>query len=119
MKKIALILTIFVITAIVLFPVNEARAQKNVQDSANTYLNDINNKIMALQNQLGEGRIILKDKRIFKNTKVHKIHSYWIEYIKDGSLHDFMIEKIERIEIGNDNQKEVIVFDEKNKPVIY
>ena len=118
MEKISLITTIFAITVIVSYPVYEANAQKDVQDSAKTYLEDINNKIHVLQNQLGEGRIILKDKSIYKKTKIHKIHPYWVEYIKDGSLHDFMIEKIERIEIGNDAQK-VIVFNDKNEPIIY
>ena len=92
-------------------------AQKVIEESTKSHLDDINDEIKRLQNQLGEGRIILKDNRIYKRTKIHKIHPYWIEYVKNGSLHDLMIEKIKRIEIGREIQK-VIVFDKKNKPVI-
>ncbi len=62
-------------------------------------------------------RIVLKDGTIRKNCKITAIKEYWIEYIKDGSLHDLLIESIERIEI-QDGKMNAVFFDEKKKPII-
>ncbi len=70
-----------------------------------------------LLSRLENTRIIFKDGNIRKNCKVKEINDYWIVYEKDGSLHDLMIEKIKRIEIGNGTMPAVF-FDEKNKPEI-
>jgi len=78
----------------------------------------INHEIAMIQNRFGQGRIILTRRRVLKNTKIHEIHPSWIVYVKNGSLHDLMIEEIVRIEIGKEKQK-IIVFDRDNKPIIY
>ena len=69
-----------------------------------------------LLKKLLKTRIIMKDGSIKKNCKVTEIKEYWIVYEKEGSLHDVMIEKIERIEFNNGTQ--AVFFDEKNKPEI-
>ena len=73
--------------------------------------------IRSLHDKFGTGRIMLKDRGIIKNVKIYEIHPYWIVYIKNGSLHDLMIEKIQRIEIGKEKQR-TIYFD-NNKLIIY
>ncbi|OFY85180.1 MAG: hypothetical protein A3F72_05210 [Bacteroidetes bacterium RIFCSPLOWO2_12_FULL_35_15] len=66
---------------------------------------------------LGNLRIVEKDGTIKKNTILKEIHSYWIIYEKDGSLHDFLISAIDRIELGNKKGK-AIYFDKKGKATI-
>lgn len=74
--------------------------------------------LFALQQQeidykkLGIGKIIEKDRSIKKNIILRKIHLQtesnpgWITYIKDGSLHDLLIEKIDRIEFPEAEQED-------------
>lgn len=66
---------------------------------------------------LGSLRIVEKDGTIKKNVILKEIHSYWIIYEKDGSLHDFLISTIDRIEIG-DKKSKAIYFDRKGKATI-
>ena len=66
---------------------------------------------------LGNIRIVEKDGTIKKNATLKEIHSYWIIYEKDGSLHDFLISAIDRIELGNKKGK-AIYFDKKGKATI-
>ena len=80
-------------------------------------LNNVEQKDSILLSRLVNTRIILTDGSIKKNCKVKEIHEYWLVYEKDGSLHDQLIEKIKRIEIG-DGTKQAVFFDEKNQPVI-
>ena len=68
--------------------------------------------------KLGKGRIVEKDRSIKKNILLWEIHlqtedkAGWITYIKDGSLHDLLIEKIERIEFPASEQGAVkMVFE--------
>lgn len=70
--------------------------------------------------KLGKGKIFEKDKSIKKNILLHEIHlpkedsAGWITYIKDGSLHDLLIEKIERIEFPEAEQGAVKMVFEDN-----
>lgn len=66
---------------------------------------------------LGSLRIIEKDGTIKKNAILKEIHSYWIIYEKEGSLHDFLISAIDRIELGN-KKGQAIYFDKKGKATI-
>ena len=49
---------------------------------------------------LGVGRIVEKDRTIIKNITIHEVKEYWIVYIKNGSIHDLMTERIDRIEFS-------------------
>lgn len=49
---------------------------------------------------LGIGRIIEKDRSILKNITLHEVKEYWVVYIKNGSIHDLLMEKIERVEFS-------------------
>ena len=71
----------------------------------------------AAWKQFGPVRIVLKDGSVKKDCLLREIHAYWIVYQKNGSLHDQLIEKIQRIEISAE-EAPVLVFDEKNRPVI-
>lgn len=75
-------------------------------------------RIQAIHSKFGTGRIILKDRGSIKSVIIQEIHPYWVVYKKDGSLHDQLIEEIEKIEIGREKQR-VIFFDKNNKPKIY
>ena len=66
---------------------------------------------------LGKLRIIEKDGTIKKNVTLKEIHSYWIVYEKDASLHDILISSINRIEIG-DKKYKAIYFSKSGKAVI-
>ncbi|MBW8050202.1 MAG: hypothetical protein FVQ77_07665 [Cytophagales bacterium] len=57
-------------------------------------------------------RIILKDGSVIKDAKLYFIYPDLIEYEKNGSLHDLLINEIDWI-VSN---KQVIVFDKNNKP---
>lgn len=49
---------------------------------------------------LGFGRIIEKDQSVLKNITLYEVHTYWIVYVKNGSVHDLPMEKIGRIEFS-------------------
>lgn len=49
---------------------------------------------------LGVGKIVEKDRSVIKNITLHEVKEYWIVYIKNGSIHDLMIERIDRIEFS-------------------
>ena len=66
---------------------------------------------------LGKGRLIEKDGSIKKNIRLQEVHLKtedrpgWITYLKDGSLHDMLTEKIESIEFPEAEQGAVrLVF---------
>ncbi len=67
---------------------------------------------------LGKLRIVERDGSIKKNVVLKEIHSSWIIYEKDGSLHDFMISAIDRIEIG-DYKTKAIYFDKRGMAKIW
>lgn len=67
--------------------------------------------------RLSNTRIVLKDGTQKKNCKITEIKEYWIVFEKEGSLHDMMIDKIERIEIC-DGTMQAVFFNEKNRPEI-
>ncbi len=49
---------------------------------------------------LGVGKIVERDRSVIKNITLHEVKEYWIVYIKNGSIHDLMIERIDRIEFS-------------------
>lgn len=52
-------------------------------------------------NALGIGKIVEKDRTVIKNIILYEVKEYWIVFKKDGSVHDLMMEQIERIEFNN------------------
>lgn len=78
--------------------------------------NEMTGDSVSIEN-LGKLRIIETDGTIKKDVTLKEIHSYWIIYEKDGSLHDFLISAIDRIEIG-DQKNRAVFFDEKGKASI-
>lgn len=75
-----------------------------------------NNKYKKVAD-LGNCRLIEIDNTIYKDVRILEIHSYWIVYEKNGSSHDFMIERIKRIELGPERHY-AIYFTDKLKPFI-
>ena len=73
--------------------------------------------LKAFHKKYGTARLILKDRSVYKWITVHEINSFWIVFIKDGSLHDMLIEKIARIQYGKEVGP-VLSFDKDNKIVI-
>ena len=67
---------------------------------------------------LGVGTIVMKDHSTIKNITIHEVKEYWIVYIKNGSLHDLMMEKIERIEFPKSKLGSVKIEFHDNKPTI-
>lgn len=74
--------------------------------------------------KLGKGRIIEKDRTIKKAIELYEIHlpddgkAAWITYIKDGSLHDLLIESIDRIEFPEAEQGPVKMIFKENGYII-
>ena len=87
------------------------------KDSITHQTSPIHRNDSLLISKLRKTRIVLKDGTIKKNCHVKEIHDYWIVYEKEESLHDLMIEEIERIEIM-DGTMHAVFFDEKKKPVV-
>ena len=50
---------------------------------------------------LGLGRIIEKDRSIRKSITLYVVKEYWVVYVKNGSVHDLLMEKIDRIEFSD------------------
>ncbi|HZX73944.1 MAG TPA: hypothetical protein VFE57_05975 [Cyclobacteriaceae bacterium] len=67
---------------------------------------------------LGVGTIVLKDHSIIKNITIHEIKDYWIVYVKNESLHDLMMEKIERIEFPKSEWGNVKIEFRDHKPTL-
>ena len=67
---------------------------------------------------LGIGKIIEKDNSIIKKIALHEVGSYWIVYLKDNSLHDLMMEKIDRIEFWETKWGPLQLRFPGNKPEI-
>ena len=67
----------------------------------------------VLLSKLHNTRIVLKDGTIKKNCSVKEINAYWIVYEKEGSLHDLMIDEIERIELA---KMQAVFFNDNHKP---
>ena len=66
---------------------------------------------------LGPGRIFLRDGSMKKACTVREIHELYIIYVKNEVLHDQMIDKILRIEL-TEGKSTALIFDEKNRPRI-
>jgi len=114
--KTLLIAIVFCVLSLFSILSTEALAQTGSQ-SPDTTKEKAMTVIRSLHDKFGTGRIMLKDRGIIKNVKIHEIHPYWIVYIKNGSLHDLMIEKIQRIEIGKEKQR--IIYFDNNKLIVY
>lgn len=63
---------------------------------------------------IGSCMIVLKNKKLINDTRLHEIHSNLIAYEKQGSLHDLLIDEIDRIVLKE--EKGYFVFDQNNKP---
>lgn len=68
---------------------------------------------------LGIGKIIEKDRSILKNITLHEVKEYWIVYVKNGSVHDLMMEKIDRIEFSESKWGSIKIEFPGGKPKIY
>lgn len=51
---------------------------------------------------LAQNKIVLNDNKVLDNVRLHKIYLYKIEYEKEGSLHDLLIDKIKYIKLNAD-----------------
>jgi hypothetical protein len=67
--------------------------------------------------ELGICRMIERDGSVWKAVKLYEIYPFHLVFIKNGSLHDMLIENINRIEIEK-MKGFAVVFDSKNKPKI-
>lgn len=67
---------------------------------------------------LGVGRIVEKDHSIIKNITLHEVKEYWIVYIKNGSIHDLMTERIDRIEFSESKWGRIKIEFPGGKPKI-
>ena len=68
---------------------------------------------------LGPGKIIEKDRSVLKNITLHEVKEYWIVYVKNGSVHDLMMEKIDRIEFSESKWGPIKIEFPGGKPKIY
>jgi hypothetical protein len=68
--------------------------------------------------QLGKGTIYMKDNTIIKNVLLKEIKTFWIVYEKQQSLHDKLMEAIERIEFPDAKPFPAKMTFEKNQPVV-
>ena len=75
-----------------------------------------NGQVLSLST-IGAVSIITKKEGIKKNCTIKEINSSYVVYEKDGSLHDILIQKIDRIETEPNNDT-VIFFNSVNKPMI-
>ena len=67
---------------------------------------------------LGKGKIYETDNTTTKNIEIFEIKEFWIVYIKNDSLHDLLIEKIDRIEFEESKWGRVVLTFINNKPVL-
>lgn len=113
MKTTTLMLIATLMMTVLVIPI-DSKCQSHAEDSIKKVEELIMKQINILQHKYGEGRIILKDRGIYKKTKIHQLNHLWLVYIKNGSTHDLMIEKIARIEIGKEKQA-IVTFDNKGR----
>ncbi len=67
---------------------------------------------------LGVGRIVEKDRSILKNITLYEVKEYWIVYIKNGSVHDLLMEQIDRIEFSESKWGPLKIEFPEGKPKI-
>ena len=65
---------------------------------------------------LGTGKLIERDKTIYKKIKLVEIKELSITYEKNGSLHDFENERIRQIEFPESKWGYVVIVFTDNKP---
>jgi len=73
--------------------------------------------LKALHKKYGPAKLILKDRSVYKKITVHEVNAFWLVFLKNGSLHDMLIEKIARIQYGKDDGP-VVKFNKEHKVVI-
>ena len=73
--------------------------------------------LQRLHKRYGEAKLILKNRDVFKRITVHEINNFWFVFIKDGSLHDVLIENVARIEFAKELGP-TITFTKDNKVII-
>ena len=118
MSTLITILFILCFTVPVFAQKSDSEIKSKDMNNSNNNMNVANKQVDSqLLSRLVNTRIIFKDNSIRKNCKIVEINEYWIVYIKEGSMHDLMIEEIKRIEIG-DGTTQAVYFDENNKPII-
>lgn len=66
---------------------------------------------------LGKGKIYETDNSTIRDIQIFEIKEFWVVYIKNESLHDILIEKIERIEFPYSKWGSIVVTFRNNKPV--
>ncbi|MCC7301185.1 MAG: hypothetical protein IT233_00945 [Bacteroidia bacterium] len=116
-----LILLVAVMLVIPITKSNLSAAPKRVSKTSHVQTDSI-----AIRNsqkkwplwQLGICTIIETDGSEIRRAVIKEIHDYWVVYEKEGSLHDIMIEKIGRIQLGSDKACSVF-FDSIGKPYIW
>lgn len=68
---------------------------------------------------LGVGRIVEKDRSIVKNIMLHEVNEYWIVYLKNQSVHDMMMESIDRLEFLESKWGRLTIKFQDGKPKIF
>ncbi len=67
---------------------------------------------------LGIGRIIEGDNSTISKITLSEVQEYWIIYLKDGSLHEMMMDEIKCIEFKESKWGPLKITFPKNKPLI-
>ncbi len=67
---------------------------------------------------LGTGKIIEEDKSTISKIMLFEVHEYWIVYLKDESLHEMSMDKIQQIEFKDSKWGALEITFPKNKSVI-
>ena len=95
----------------------DSTVQSSTVGSFNKQVESTIEVFKTLHKKYGEARLILKDKSIYKRIRVHEVNSLWIVFLKNGSLHDMLIEKIARIQYGQ-GIGPIVTFNSDNKIVV-
>ncbi len=68
---------------------------------------------------LGSGTILEKDKTKVKHIELYEVKDFWIVYIKDGSLHNMLMENIDHLEFPESKWGPLEIGFSCNKPGIH
>ena len=66
---------------------------------------------------LGVGKIVEKDGSIIKSVVLHEVREYWVVYIKRGSMHDLMMERVNWIEFSESKWGPLKIEFSNGKPI--
>ncbi len=67
---------------------------------------------------LGSGTLLEKDNSRMRHIELYEVKDSWIVYIKDGSLHDMLMENIDRLEFPGSKWGSLEITFQRNQPVI-